>query len=79
MSMCRFPSKDDEGYKQVSGEIRVIMVKIEERLESQRRNKEIVNFQTRAPSEATAGSTPYCMHSRLSFITPFSTSVDNVA
>jgi hypothetical protein len=77
MFMCRFPSKEDEGYKQVSGEIKLILIKVEERLESQRRNNAIVEPEIKAPSQATGS--PYCMHPRVSLKTPFSTVVENAA
>ena len=61
MSMCRYPSKEDEGYKQVSGEIQILMSNIQERLDVHARDKEIANLRVRAPSQITTGSTPYCM------------------
>jgi hypothetical protein len=61
MSMCRFPSKEDEGYKQVSGEIQIIMSKIQERLDAEGRDRETTNLPIRAPSQTTTNSTPYCM------------------
>jgi len=61
MSMCRFSSKEDEGYRQVSGEIQIIMSNIQERLDVHGRDSEVPNLRARAPSETTTGSTPYCM------------------
>ncbi|KAF4630621.1 hypothetical protein G7Y89_g7518 [Cudoniella acicularis] len=59
MSMCRFPSKEDEGYKQVSGEIQILMSKIQERLDADERDREIRDLRPRPPSEITTGSTAY--------------------
>jgi hypothetical protein len=60
MSICRFPSKEDEGYRQVSGEIQILMSTIQGRLDALERAREMTNLQRKAPSETTAGARPYC-------------------
>lgn len=62
MAMCRFPSKEDEGYKQVSGEIQILISRIQERLDTNERNREISNLQIRTPSQTTASSTSYSLN-----------------
>lgn len=63
MSMCRFPSKDDEGYKQVVGEIRVLMPKIQKKREQDafEKDREHAGLKTGSPSQTTTASTAYCM------------------
>lgn len=78
MEMCRYPNKEDEGYKKISGELKLLLTEIDKRLEVQRRNREVIEAQARASSQANNGS-PYCMHSHLSLSTPFTSSVDNEA
>jgi len=61
--MCRFPSKDDEGYRQVLGEIQILLNKIQKKkeLEAPKKAHEIANVKAGSPSQMTAGSTAYCM------------------
>jgi hypothetical protein len=63
MSMCRFPSKDDEGYKQVSGEIKILIAEIQQKMEQAafERERLVVEAQVGSPSQATTTSTSYCM------------------
>jgi hypothetical protein len=62
MSMCRFSSKEDEGYKQVSGEIQILISKIQEGLDAHERQREVANLQVRAISQTTTSSVPYCTY-----------------
>jgi ankyrin repeat domain-containing protein 50 len=63
MSMCRFPSKDDEGYKQISGEIKILISEIQKRKiqDVVEKEREIVNLRTDSPSQTTRTSATYCM------------------
>lgn len=63
MSMCRFASKDDEGYKQVSGEIQILIAGIQQKMEQAALEKEkaAASLLTRSPSQTTAASGPSCM------------------
>lgn len=63
MSMCRFPSNDDEGYKQVSGEIKILISEIQRKNEQDliEKEREVVNSRTGSPSQTTTSSAAYCM------------------
>jgi hypothetical protein len=60
--MCRFPSKDDEGYKQVSGQIKNLVSGVQQRMEQAALEKErvVANLQTGSPSQTTTASASYC-------------------
>jgi hypothetical protein len=62
MAMCRFQSKDDEGYKQVVGEIQMLMFEIQRRREQVALEKgiELANVKTGSPSQTTTASATYC-------------------
>lgn len=62
MSMCRFSSRDDEGYKQVVGEIQVLISAIQKRMErsAAERDRELETLKTGPPSETTTASAVYC-------------------
>jgi hypothetical protein len=63
MSMCRFSSKDDEGYKQVSGEIKILVAEIQQKMEQAAFESEklVAEAQVGSPSQTTTASTSYCM------------------
>ncbi|KFY25359.1 hypothetical protein V491_01785 [Pseudogymnoascus sp. VKM F-3775] len=58
MSMCRYQSKDDEGYRQVSGEIKILVSNIQKRNEYDvlEIEKNIANLKTGSPSQLTTAS-----------------------
>jgi ankyrin repeat domain-containing protein 50 len=62
MSMCRFPSRDDEGYKQVLGEIQILVLEIEKKRERNaiEMGKGPANLKTASPSQATSASAAPC-------------------
>jgi ankyrin repeat domain-containing protein 50 len=63
--MCRFPSKDDEGYKQVSGEIQILVRGVQQKMEQEQdaleKEREIANLKSVSPSQTTTASASYCM------------------
>jgi hypothetical protein len=61
--MCRYPSRDDEGYKQVSGEIKILISEIQRKKEQDalEKEKEITNLRTGSPSQTTTTSATHCM------------------
>jgi hypothetical protein len=63
MSMCRFLGKDDEGYKQVSGEIKIIISEIQrkKKRDTVEKEREIVKLRIDSPSQTTTNSATYCM------------------
>jgi hypothetical protein len=63
MSMCGFPSKDDEGYKQVSREIKVLISEMQRRKEQNvlEKEREITNLRTGSPNQTTTAPATYCM------------------
>ncbi|OAF56656.2 hypothetical protein VC83_07280 [Pseudogymnoascus destructans] len=58
MSMCRYPSRDDEGYRQVSGEIQILISNIQKRKEHDllEMERNIANLKTGSPSQMTTAS-----------------------
>ena len=62
MSMCRYPSKDDEGYQQVSGQLRILVANIQKRNEHDVLGKmrELANLKTESPSQMTTASVASC-------------------
>lgn len=61
--MCRFSSKDDEGYRQILGEIQILILGIQKGREqvALERDKELSDLKTRSPSQVTTASTAPCM------------------
>jgi hypothetical protein len=62
MEMCRFPSREDAGYKQIVGELQIFMNNVQERSARKggEKGKAAEVPKTQAPSEATVSSTaPY--------------------
>lgn len=60
MEMCRFPSKESEGYKQILGEINIVMLDIRRRKET-RVDEEAIKSRANSPSQMTTSSSAYCM------------------
>lgn len=62
MSMCRFLSRDDEGYKQISGEIKLLYLGIKQRGRSPVKEiDKVTNSRTGSPGQATIDSVAQCM------------------
>jgi len=60
MSMCRFTSRDDQGYKMILGGILSVVSRVEKKLEeAQAAQVEIV--ETVSLSQRTTSSAKYCM------------------
>ena len=59
MEMCRFPSKESEGYKQILGEINIVMFDIRRRKET-RVEEEPTKLRANSPSQMTMSSSAYC-------------------
>ncbi|MCJ1403576.1 hypothetical protein MMC11_006799, partial [Xylographa trunciseda] len=64
MSMCRFPNRDDEGYKQVSGEIQIVISDIQRRREQDvlEKDKQLTSLRTESPSQTTTSSAAYSLN-----------------
>jgi hypothetical protein len=62
MEMCRFPSREDAGYKQIVGELRMFMGNIQERATKPENEKGKTQEapKSQAPSELTVSSTAPC-------------------
>ncbi len=62
MSMCRFSSREDEGYKQVLGEIRILISEIpKEEQDLLDKYKEGAKLETASESQTTIASATRCM------------------
>jgi hypothetical protein len=61
MSMCRFQSRADEGYKQIVGEMTIIISDIQRRMKQvmPKKGREPADLGSSSPSQTTA-STAYC-------------------
>lgn len=64
MTMCQFTGKDDEGYRQISGEIKIIISELQHRKEQDKLEKiserEIMKSRAGSPSQTTTASVAYC-------------------
>jgi hypothetical protein len=62
MEMCRFPNREDAGYKQIVGELRILMSNIQERAagKEDQKGKTPEVPKTQARSEVTVSSTAPC-------------------
>jgi hypothetical protein len=62
MEMCRFPNREDAGYKQIVGELRIFMSNIEEKVARKEEEKGKIPEvpKTQAPSEVTVSSAAPC-------------------
>ncbi|KAI4267500.1 MAG: hypothetical protein LQ337_008321, partial [Flavoplaca oasis] len=60
MEMCRFPSKESEGYKQILGEINIVMLDIRRRKET-RVDEEAIKSRANSPSQMTTSSSAYSL------------------
>ena len=62
MSMCRFVSRDDEGYKQVSGEILILISEIQrKKQDALEKDKEGAKQETASESQMITASAAHCM------------------
>jgi hypothetical protein len=60
--MCRFSSREDEGYKQVLGEIRILISEIpKEEQDLLDKDKEGAKLETASESQTTIASATRCM------------------
>ncbi|MCJ1383875.1 hypothetical protein MMC17_006989 [Xylographa soralifera] len=63
MSMCRFPNRDDEGYKQVSGVIQTVISDIQRRREqvALENTHQLTSLRSDSSSQKTLASTAYSL------------------
>ncbi|KAL9626840.1 MAG: hypothetical protein Q9204_007002, partial [Flavoplaca sp. TL-2023a] len=61
MEMCRFPSKESEGYKQILGEINIVMFNIRRKKET-RVEEEAIKSRANSPSQMTTSSSAYSLN-----------------
>jgi len=57
MSMCRFTSRDDQGYKMILGGISSVVSRVEKKLEE----AQAAQVETVSLSQRTTSSAKYCM------------------
>jgi len=62
MSMCRFVSRNDEGYLQVSGELQILLLEIgRKKQDALELDREGARVETASESQTTTASTVPCM------------------
>jgi hypothetical protein len=60
--MCRYSSKNDDGYQKVAGELQIILSRVKDRLEAAEleKSKVVTIVRGGSPSQATIASSTYC-------------------
>ena len=63
MSMCRFTSRDDQGYKMILGGISSVVSRVEKKLEEAQATQvdTVETVETVSLSQRTTSSAKYCM------------------
>ncbi|KAI9815250.1 MAG: hypothetical protein M1827_002730 [Pycnora praestabilis] len=64
MTMCRYSSKDDDGYQKVVGELQVFLSGVQKRLEADEleKHRHIAALRMESPSQATTVSSTYSLN-----------------